>query len=497
MLRKYSYLNQDWQYHDSANQPEAGHQDIPVCVDLDGTLINSDLVLEALFALLRRNPLFVFRLPIWLMKGKANLKYQIAQHVDIDPSLLPYNGRLLAELARLKTAGRRLVVATAANERHARQVADHLGLFDRIIASDGQNNLSGTHKREALVQAFGEAGYDYAANGRRDRPVWKTARNAIVVNASKSVAAWAQQNCNVTQIMDGPTPSLRTYARTIRIHQWFKNILVFVPLVLSHKILEPEAVFNSLIAFLSFCLFASSAYVLNDLLDLAWDRQHPRKRNRPFAAGDIPIWHGVAMIPVMLVLALLLSLLLPPQFLLVACGYYIITLAYSLRIKQVPLIDTLTLAGLFTLRIFAGAAALDITVSSWLLAFSMFAMLSLAMAKRYTELLALGARASRQTTGRGYEETDLDSLSQFGIASGYMSILVLALYIDSDTVRLLYAHPDALWLLCPIGLYIISRIWLLTRRNQMPDDPVVFAIQDRRCQLVALGGAVILWLAAL
>ena len=490
-------LKKDRQSASAAIHHRDGDEAIPVCVDLDGTLIKSDLLMESLFALLRRNPLFVFLLPIWFMKGKANIKYQITQHVDIDPSLLPYNVRLLAELRRLKTAGRRLVLATAANEKLARQVADHLGLFDRVIASGHQNNLSGTHKRDALVQAFGEAGYDYAANSRKDFPVWKSARNAIVVNASKDVTAWAQQNCNFAQIMGSPKPSLRNYAKAIRIHQWLKNILVFVPLLLSHRILEPEAVFQSVIAFLSFCLLASSTYVLNDLLDLIVDRQHPSKRERPFAAGDIPIWHGVAMIPVLLVLALLLSLLLPPQFLLVACAYYIITLAYSLRIKQMLILDTLTLAGLFTLRIFAGAAALDITVSFWLLAFSMFAFLSLAMTKRYTELLTLRDRASRRTTGRGYEEIDLDSLFQFGVTSGYLSILVLALYIDSDAVKLLYPRPEALWLLCVIGLYIISRIWLLARRDQMPDDPVVFVIQDRRTQLMAIAAAIILALAAL
>lgn len=497
MQEKLNCLNQDSPSTFDAIQRTRCDETIPVCVDLDGTLIKSDLLLETVFALLRRKPFLVFLLPIWLMKGKANLKNQITQHVDIDPSLLPYNDRLLLELKCWKKAGRRLVLATAANEKLARQVADHLGLFDRVIASHDQNNLSGTHKRDALVQAFGEAGYDYAANGRRDRPVWKSARNAIVFNASKDVTAWAQQNCNVTQTMDGPKQSLRNYAKAIRIHQWFKNLLVFVPLILSHRILEPEAVLHSVIAFLSFCLFASSAYVLNDLLDLDWDRQHPRKCKRPFAAGDIPIWHGVAMIQVMLVLGLLLSLILPRQFLLVACGYFIITVAYSLRIKRIPLLDTLTLAGLFTLRIFAGAAALEITVSFWLLAFSMFSMLSLAMVKRYVELSTLRDRASQHTTGRGYEESDLDSLSQFGIASGYISVLVLALYINSDVVKVMYPHPEALWLICPIGLYIISRIWLLARRGRMPDDPVVFAIQDRPSQLMVLAGGIILCFAAL
>ncbi len=470
---------------------------VPLCVDLDGTLIRSDLLFETLFALFRLEPLSIFLLPIWLMKGKANLKNKVAQHVDIDPSLLPYNEKLLSELRRLKSAGRRLVLVTAANGKFAREVADYLGLFDQVIASDDKNNISGSHKRDALVRTFGEARYDYAADSRRDRPVWKSARKCIVVNAPKDVTDWAQKNCKVCQIFDHPKPSLGTYAKAIRVHQWLKNILVFAPLVLAHRIFEPEALFHATIGFFAFCMFASSAYVLNDLLHLTLDRQHPRKCRRPLAAGDIPIWHGLAMIAVMLVLGLLLSLLLPPKFLLVGCTYYIITIAYSLRIKQMLLLDTLTLAGLFTLRIFAGAAALNIAVSFWLLAFSMFAFLSLAMAKRYVELFTLRARASRKTTGRGYEETDLDSLSQFGITSGYLSILVLALYIDSDAVKLLYPHPQALWLLCPMGLYIISRIWLLARRNQMPDDPVVFAIQDRRSQLMAFFGGIVLILAAL
>jgi 4-hydroxybenzoate polyprenyltransferase len=274
-----------------------------------------------------------------------------------------------------------------------------------------------------------------------------------------------------------------------------KNSLLFVPLVLSHHLSDGPLVVQALLAFIAFSLCASGVYLLNDLLDLPADRKHPRKHKRPFAAGDLSLLTGGLGVLGFTFLAFAIAAFLPVGFLITLTGYYVLTVAYSTVLKRAALVDVLVLAALYTTRLIAGAAAIEVAASFWLLAFSMFTFFSLALIKRYSELLVQVSMGRDRVAGRGYQNTDLDMLGQMGIVSGYLAVMVLALYIDSDTVQLMYKTPVAMWLLCPIMLYWISRLWLLTRRGEMHDDPIVFTIEDRRTHWLAIAGALCLWAA--
>lgn len=468
----------------------------PLCVDLDGTLIRTDLLVESVFALLKRNILYMLLLPLWLLKGKAYLKQQIADRVDLDVTLLPYHAAFLEYLKEEQTKGRRLILATASNNKHAEAVALHLGLFHDVLASNATSNLSGKRKLERLQSLFGDRGFDYAGNAMVDLPMWQHAAQALLVNPDRGVKAAAERDSAIALVFDDRKGHpLKRYLEALRPHQWLKNLLVFIPLLMAHQFVNLALVGQAMLAFLAFGLCASSAYLLNDLLDLPDDRKHPSKQQRPFAAGSISIVHGAMLIPGLLVAAFAVATLLPVKFIGVLAFYYIITLAYSLRLKRAALVDVLTLAGLYTIRIIAGAAAVSLAPSFWLMAFSMFLFLSLALVKRFTELLNLQQQNRTNLSGRGYTTIDLETVSQFGSTSAYIAVLVLALYINSNSVRVLYSHPEVIWLLCPLLLYMVTRIWLLARRNELHEDPVVFVIRDRRSQWLVLIGAILLWLA--
>lgn len=467
----------------------------PLGVDLDGTLVQSDLLMETVLALVKQNPLYLLLLPIWLMKGKAYFKRQIADRVALDASLLPYHTSFLDYLQAQRALGRPLVLATAANIKIAQAVAAHLGLFDDILASDAQTNLTGWHKYERLKSGFGEKGFDYAGNSKADLLIWPHAGEAILVNPKRGVRQRAERLARVTYVFENRGSRLRSYLKAVRLHQWVKNALVFLPLALAHQLLEPALLFKATWGFLAFGLCASSVYLLNDLLDLSADRQHASKRHRPFASGSLSIIHGTALIPCLLAAALGVALWLPTLFLGVLGLYYALTLAYSFSLKRVVLLDVLVLASLYSLRMLAGGAAVSVALSFWLLAFSIFLFLSLALVKRYTELLQLCEQGQGQAAGRGYQVTDLETLAQFGITSGYMAVLVLALYVNSEAVKALYTYPQIIGLLCPLGLYLVSRVWLLARRGVLHEDPIVFALQDRQSQVIVLLGALLLWVA--
>jgi 4-hydroxybenzoate polyprenyltransferase len=467
---------------------------IPLCIDLDGTLLNSDLLLEAAFAQLKQAPLSVLNWPRWLAEGKANLKAEIAKRVELDTETLPYNQELLTFLREQKEQGRTLVLVTASHRQFAESIADHLGLFDEVLATDGDRNLAGPHKAETLVERYGDRGFDYAGNAAVDLAVWKHARRALVVNAGASIAQQASTVCEVERVFNRPEKPWRHWVKELRLYQWLKNVLIFVPLAAGHAWDQPDKLLLALLAFLSFGLCASSVYLLNDLLDLSADRRHPRKCRRPFAAGQLPIAQGVAAIPILLITAFGLSLLITREFTAALATYYVFTLAYSLRLKQSLMLDAIVLAGLYTLRIIAGAAAVQIMPSFWLLAFSMFLFLSLALVKRYSELWTMRESGELSARGRGYHVDDLGVLQSLGTAAGYLAVLVLALYVNSETSRELYGQPMVIWLLCPVLLYWISRVWLVTHRGEMHDDPILFALTDSHsrymllvCGLIFLG----------
>lgn len=455
---------------------------LPLCVDLDGTLIRSDVFIESGLALARRNPTFLLAYPFWLMRGRAHLKHQIARRARLNVSTLPYDERVRDWLAT--QSSRPLVLCTAADQILAEAVATHIGGFDTVIASDGVRSLSGRHKAAALVARYGERGFDYAGNEARDLDVWRHARTAFVVNGGRSLAHRAAQVCTVGKIFPCNTGGASGWWRAIRPHQWLKNILVFAPLLAAHLILEPWALARSALAFAIFCLCASSVYLLNDLLDLEADRAHPRKRRRPFAAGRLSLVHGLWVTPLMTLAAFAGAWALSPHFALALAGYYLLTLAYSFKLKQLVMIDVVVLAALYTVRIVAGTVALQLAHSFWLLAFSMFLFASLALVKRYTEVRAQYEAGRENVSGRGYRASDRELLVVLGAASGYISVLVLALYINSTASAALYHRPYFLWLLCPLLLYWISRVWVIAHRGEMDDDPVVFAIRDHTSQVV-------------
>lgn len=465
----------------------------PLCVDLDGTLLRGDSLVESLIRLLRTQPLSLARVPGWLARGRARLKHELALRVALDPASLPYDDRLLDYLRGERAAGRPLFLATASHQRLARAVAEHLGIFSGVIATDERTNLKGRAKRDELVRRFGERGFDYAGDSAADLEVWRGARLAIVVNAPPRVVRKLEGQ--VKLVLESRRRFLpRVVLEAMRVRQWVKNLLLLLPVALAHRLLEPRPAGMAVLAFVAFGLGASAVYVLNDLLDVEADRHHPVKRARPFASGELGLGVGIVLVPLLALPAVGIALLLPRPFVLVLLLYFALTTAYSLFLKQVVLADVLLLAGLYTLRIIAGAAASEVVVSQWLLAFSMFFFLSLAAVKRYAELRRLRTeRVESVVRGRGYLASDLELMAPIGLSTGYLAVLVLALYISSDSVTPLYSYPTLLWFVCPLLLYWISRIWFLAHRGQVQDDPLSFAVRDPATWVVALAtGAIAL-----
>ncbi|WP_255440409.1 UbiA family prenyltransferase [Caenimonas sedimenti] len=449
----------------------------PLVVDLDGTLIRTDMLHESSVRLFRDAPLATLRIPGWLAAGKAVLKRELAERTPFDAAVLPYNTELLAWLGEQHRAGRRLVLCTATDDKLAREIAAHCGIFDEVLASDGTTNLDGQRKAEALVRRFGAGGFDYAGNATVDLAVWPHARRAIVVNARPSVLAGAQACCAVEKVFPSLPVTTWTWVKLVRAHQWLKNALLFAPLFAAHQVDNLDAWVHLLLAFAAFSLCASSVYVANDLMDLESDRHHPRKRARPFAAGTVQIWVGVLLVPLLATASLALALLVNLEFLGWLAIYFALTWAYSWRLKRVVLVDCLTLAGLYTLRVVAGAAAASLALSFWLLAFSGFLFLSLAFVKRYAELQAQAAEGRTHAHGRAYLTSDAPLIQVLGIVSGYTAVVVLALYLN--TVLRFYARPEFVWATVPIMVWWVSWMWLRAFRGDMHDDPLVFAFRDK------------------
>lgn len=463
----------------------------PLVVDLDETLAKTDLLIESAFVLLKRNSLYFFLFPFWLLRGIAFFKRQISIRVTLDAPALPYHEELVAHLKAERSRGRQLVLATAADERIARQVADHLGLFDLVLASDGKLNLSGRAKSEQLISRFGIKGFDYVGNGRRDLAVWSAARKAIVVSSSSHLRHQAARVAEIERFFSGPHGQVLACIRAMRPEQWLKNLLVFVPLATVNDRPEVEVIVRALLAFLAFTLCASCVYLVNDLADLDADRRHPHKRHRPLAAGELPLLWGLLSVPLLLGSAILVALPLPRSFEMTLVAYYLMNLGYSFTLKRIVLLDVIVLAGLYTMRIMAGSASVNVWPSSWLLAFFTFLFLSLALVKRYAELEMVRVANGDTAQVRGYRVIDMELLASLGSGSGYVAVLVLAIYISSGAAQLVYARHMLMWLLCPLLLYWISYVWLIAHRGRMRDDPLVFTIRDRPSQAVGLLSAIV------
>ena len=469
---------------------------VPLCVDLDGTLMKSDLVWESLVRLLKQNPFSSLQVPFWLLRGRAFLKDRIAERVEVDVTTLPYHEAVVRFIRAEHEAGRPVILATASDHKLAQRVAEHFGCFKEVLASDGKTNLRGRNKAERLVERFGERGFDYAGNSSVDLPVWERARQAILVTGSSKLQAAARNRSTVSQVFDAPCALWRSMVQALRPHQWVKNLIVLVPLLTAHELSDVGLLAKGLLAMIAFSVCASAVYVLNDLLDLETDRHHPTKRSRPFAAGDLPLSLGLIACPVLLAASAVLAWQLSWSFAAVLGVYLLLTTSYSWRIKEVPLLDVFFLAGLYTIRLVAGHEATGIPYSFWLLVFSMFIFLSLALVKRFVELDSARRQSQPQIKGRGYAAGDLELVSSLGSSSGYLAVLVTALYVNSQEVRELYQHPALLLLICPLLLYWISRMWMIAHRGQMHDDPIVFALKDRVSYLVGALTLGVVWLAS-
>jgi 4-hydroxybenzoate polyprenyltransferase len=467
----------------------------PLCVDLDGTLMLSDTTFECLLRAIKRMPWVVIFIPFWLRHGIAYCKMRLANLASIDISLLPWNMEVVDYVKAVKATGRPIWLVTGSYIDYAEQVAAHWPLFDAVLATDQHTNLTGRNKAQVLIERCGERGFDYIGNEFKDRHIWLHAHEALVVDVQEKLQKRLPM-INFSQVFALPTRSFKTVAKALRLHQWVKNLLIFIPLLTAHSLLNIDALLTSSIAFLVFGITASATYLLNDLLDLDSDRKHPKKSHRPFAAGKLSIRSGLMLMTGLALLALLLTCLLPAKFALALLTYLACTLAYSFKLKQVPSLDVIILACLYTLRVVAGAWAIDVNISFWLLAFSMFLFLCLAIIKRISELINLEERNKTQAEGRGYATSDRFILQNLGTASGYNAVMVLAFYINSPEVRPLYQHPAYLWLLCPAFLYWITRIWVYTARGLMNEDPIVFAIKDRNSWLIGAFCMSIMMLAA-
>ncbi len=455
---------------------------IPLVLDLDGTIVAGDTLIECALRTLAVRPwAFLRALPFALFQ-RAAFKHRLAEAARLDPASLAYNPAVADLAMQARAEGRCVHLATAADSLVAGAVAEHLGGFDSVLSSNGETNLKGAAKADALAARFGEGGFDYAGDSAADTPVWARARRAYVVSPSAAVLGAARSVCadvHTLGVRLSGLARLRLLSRALRLHQWAKNLLVFVPVLAAHR--ADGALARACLSFVAFGLCASSVYLLNDLLDLPHDRLHATKRRRPFASGALSPAAAPGLMAGLLALTLVCTALLPSGFLEMLALYYATTLAYSFVLKRRAVWDVVTLAGLYTLRIFAGAAAAKIPISPWLLAFSLFLFFCLAVVKRLTELTLFVRAGSGEPgpAGRGYAREDLDMLRSMATSSGYMAVLVLALYVNSSEVTPLYRHPSALWALCPILLFWVSRVLMLSNRGMMNDDPVVFALRDR------------------
>jgi 4-hydroxybenzoate polyprenyltransferase len=464
----------------------------PLCVDLDGTLITSDTLWESVVLLFRQRPLSITVLPFWLLGGRAGFKRRVSQSVRLNAATLPYRAALIDALKVCHEQGRPLVLATAADQDIADSVAKHLGFFQTVYASDGKSNLKAANKRDTLQAAY-ENGFDYVGDSSADAAIFEVATRGYLVGASSSATNAARGLKQVTVLSRRPSVA-KALIKQLRVHQWAKNALVLLPVALAPTLPDLTTVGRGVLATITFSLCASGGYVFNDLLDMDADRAHATKRKRPLASGALPVLFGPPLFLALMVSAFALAIaFLPWAFVAMLAVYFVATLSYSLYLKRLLLLDVLVLAGLYTHRLLSGGLATGVHVTTWLLGFSMFFFTSLAFAKRYVELRA--QPDDEQIKNRGYSRVDVQMVISMGTASGYIAALVFMLYVDAGAVRAGYREPSLLWLVLPVLLYWLGRIWLLAGRGQMQEDPVKFALRDRQSVLCGVAIALIAGLA--
>jgi 4-hydroxybenzoate polyprenyltransferase len=498
-------MSVDTEFRSSTAPPATSGTGVPICVDLDGTLVKSDTLVDSVLVIARQRPALLINIPGWIAQGKAAFKRHVTASVALDVEHLPYNRPLLEWLREQAGAGRTLYLATAADRELAERVAAHIGIFAGVLASDGTTNLAAGNKTALMQQQLGER-FCYVGNASADIGPLAASCEPILANPTGGLRA-AYAGKPTPPVFTDRSTGLKPWLKAVRLHQWAKNTLIFVPLLLAHA-WNPETLAGAFIAFLSFGLCASATYIINDLLDIEADRRHPSKRRRPFAAGDLSAISGVAVVALLFVLSLALALALPHIFHAAAGSfvlaepykflrwlglYTVTTLTYSLYLKRKLLLDVFVLSGLYTVRILAGSAATGVPVSAWLAGFSVFFFLSLAFVKRFSELEGLRERGGAVTNGRGYFISDIEQLRALGTGAAYAAVVVLTLYINDPKTVTLYRHVIRLWMVVPVLLLWLSQVWMLTSRGEMDDDPVVFAITDRRSLLIGALMAVVIW----
>jgi len=453
------------------------HQ-LPLVIDLDGTLTPTDTLVESVLCLLKRSPTSLFVLLVWLLRGRVAFKEFVAANSGFSVENLPINRSLLDYLHKEKAIGRKLVLATASHKSVAHKVSNHLAIFDDVIATEGASNLKGVNKLEAIQRTVGN-NFTYAGDSAVDIPIWRSASAAILVNVSRSTEKRVRAMTPIEASFSEQTADLKTWARAIRVHQWVKNLLIFVPLLTAFSFFDIDKLTNTVIAFFAFSLLASATYIVNDLWDLECDRTHIRKRHRPLASSEISIGKALIASVVLLLSGLSLALVISQQFLLMLLLYLFITSSYSSVLKHYVLLDVIILSLLYTLRILSGSVAIEVVTSTWLLAFSAFIFLSLALVKRCSELVTLQKLGGEAANGRDYRLDDLVVLWPLGVGSALSAIVVFGIFISSPDTLLRYRSPLVLWLVALGLIYWVSRLWVKTARGEMHDDPVVYALKDK------------------
>ncbi|MGB8275053.1 MAG: UbiA family prenyltransferase [Alphaproteobacteria bacterium] len=456
---------------------------VPLFVDIDGTLIKTDLLFECFLQRLRRRPWSLLAAPLWLVRGRAAFKSWLAAGHDLAPAMLPFNGEFLHFLHEEAGKGRTIMLASAADAALVGQMADHLGFVSGVLATDDGVNLKGVRKLTAILEHTGRGPFDYAGNDPDDVPIWAAARKAIVVNPSRRVERQVQGLPNVAAVFPGGR-SISRLIEALRPHQWLKNLLVFVPLLTSISFLDSASWVRAVLAFVAFSAAASATYVFNDLMDVAADRRHPKKRARPIAAGDVSVPLAGVIAAALLGLSFAVAAGLAPAFVWLLAGYVLLATAYSLKIKSYVIADVIALAGLYCVRVLAGAAAIGVTISFWLFAFSVFLFASLALVKRAAELVSQQGGGLSASPGRDYRSADLWIIAPLGTGLSAAAVLVLALYVNAPEVAGRFATPELLWLLLPTVLYWLGRLWIKTARGEMYDDPIVFSVRDRATRVI-------------
>ncbi|KWK70226.1 UbiA family prenyltransferase [Burkholderia ubonensis] len=453
-------------------------RDLPLVVDLDGTLTTTDTLAESVIRAVRRKPASLLRFPFWLASGRSTFKARIAEQADLRVEHLPYRAPLVEYLEQEQQRGRKIVLATAAHRSIAERVGEHLDLFDEVIATDGETNLKGEAKLESIRKHVGER-FVYAGDSKADLPVWAAAQGAILAGAAPAVTATIRDTVRVEREFSNECVNVATWCKALRVHQWLKNLLLFVPLLTAFAFFDADKIGTLVVAFLALSLGASATYIVNDLWDLDNDRRHPRKRNRPFAKGTLSIAQGIGGGAVLLTLAFVLACAVSAQFAAMFVLYLMLTTAYSWRLKSIVLLDVIVLSLLYTHRIVAGAVAVGIAVSHWLLAFSVLTFLSLALVKRCSELVLLRQSDKRESAGRDYRVGDLEVLWPFGIGASLAAVVVFGLFISAPETAARYASPHLLWLVQIALIYLFGRLWVTTVRGAMHDDPIVHLLENR------------------